>query len=96
MSIEKNLPQAGFFIWINQDNHMIINKLKVYAISIGVIFLFQSCSLNRLAVRQLTPVLENSANAIFEETDLIIAEQSLISNIKLLEGLLKTDPENQG
>jgi hypothetical protein len=48
-----------------------------------------------MAVRQLTPVLEKSAIAIFEETDLVIAEQSLISNIKLLEGLLKTDPKNR-
>jgi TPR repeat protein len=41
------------------------------------------------------PVLEKSAQALYEEDDLQIAEQALASNLKLIEGLLKNDPENR-
>jgi len=53
-----------------------------------------ACSMNRLVVGQMTPVLENSAEALYEETDLELAEKALASNLKLLEGLLKSDPGN--
>ena len=33
--------------------------------------------------------------ALFEETDLDIAEKAIASDLKLLEGLIKTDPKNQ-
>ncbi len=54
-----------------------------------------SCSLNRLVVRQMTPVLQNSAEALYEENDLQLAEQALASNLKLLDGMLKSDPQNK-
>ncbi|MCB0282261.1 MAG: hypothetical protein KDF60_06750 [Calditrichaeota bacterium] len=54
-----------------------------------------SCSLNKLVVGQMTPVLEKSADALYEESDLQLAEQALAANLKLLEGLLKNDPENE-
>lgn len=56
---------------------------------------FSSCSLNRFIVGQMAPVFKTSAGALYEETDLPIAEQALASNLKLLEGLLKNDPDNQ-
>lgn len=54
-----------------------------------------SCSPSAFVLRQMTPVLENSAEALYEESDLEIAEQALASNLKLLEGLLKSDPQNK-
>jgi hypothetical protein len=54
-----------------------------------------SCSFNRFVVGQMTPVLQKSADALYEETDLQLAEQALASNLKLLEGLLKNDPGNE-
>ena len=54
-----------------------------------------SCSLNRLVVSQMTPVFEKSALALYEEDDLLIAEQALAANLKLLEGMLKNDPQNK-
>ncbi len=43
----------------------------------------------------MEPVLTTAAEALYEEEDLQIAEQSLASNLKLIDGLLKTDPENK-
>jgi len=59
------------------------------------IILFAGCSIERLAVRSTTGLIENSLEAIEEESDLILAEQSIASNLKLLEGLIKSDPGNR-
>ena len=56
---------------------------------------FFSCSPTSFILRQMTPVLENSAESLYEESDLQIAEQALASNLKLLEGLLKSEPQNK-
>jgi len=56
---------------------------------------FFSCSPTSFVLRQMAPVLENSAQVLYEETDLQIAEQALASNLKLIEGLLKNDPKNK-
>ena len=68
-----------------------MKKLLVYFVSL----IFFSCSPSAFVLRQMTPVLENSAQALYEESDLQIAEQALVSNLKLLEGLLKSDPQNK-
>jgi hypothetical protein len=57
--------------------------------------LFAGCSLERLAVRSTTTIIENSLEATEEESDVILAEQSIASNLKLLEGLIKSDPNNR-
>lgn len=68
---------------------------RIFLIPLFVVVLLSSCSLNKLVVGQMTPVLQKSADALYEETDLKLAEQALASNLKLLEGLLKNDPENE-
>ncbi len=59
-----------------------------------VLMTLNACSINKLAVRQMTPIFEESAIALYEEDDLPLAEQALASNLKLLEGLLRNDPQN--
>ena len=54
-----------------------------------------SCSLNQIVIRQMEPILQQSSNALYEESDLQLAEQALAANLKLVEGLLKSDPENE-
>jgi len=54
-----------------------------------------SCSLNQIVIRQMEPILQQSSNALYEESDLQLAEQALPANLKLVEGLLKSDPENE-
>jgi len=54
-----------------------------------------SCSLNQIVIRQMEPILRQSSYALYEESDLQLAEQALTANLKLVEGLLKSDPENE-
>ena len=48
-----------------------------------------------MALRVSPSLIPNFTNAFFEECDPDLAEQSLPSNLKLLEGLLKNDPDNR-
>lgn len=69
--------------------------MRIISFLLVFIILFTGCSIERLAVRSTTGLIENSLEAIEEETDLILAEQSIASNLKLLEGLIKSDPNNR-
>lgn len=62
---------------------------------ITVTFIFQSCNLDKFVIRQTGTILDYGVLALYEESDLILAEQALASNIKLLEGMTKGDPENK-
>jgi hypothetical protein len=53
------------------------------------------CSINKLVIHQMEPILEQSSAALYEESDLELAEQALASNLKLVEGILKNDPQNE-
>ena len=53
-----------------------------------------SCSMNKLVIRQSSRLLDYGVLALYEETDLKLAEQALASNIILLEGMVKGDPCN--
>lgn len=54
----------------------------------------QSCSINTFVIRQTGAILDYGVIALYEETDLKLAEQALASDIKLLEGMIIGDPEN--
>ena len=60
-----------------------------------VIILFSGCSMDKFIIRQTGTLLDYGVISLYEESDLIIAETALASNIKLLEGMLKGDPENR-
>jgi hypothetical protein len=59
------------------------------------LFLSLSCSLDRFVIRQTGALLDYGVLALYEETDLKLAEQAMASDIKLLEGMIKGDPENE-
>jgi hypothetical protein len=63
----------------------------IYAL---VISSLGGCSIQKLAVRSTFSILENSMAALNEEDDLELAEMAIASNLKLLEGLIRTDPDN--
>jgi hypothetical protein len=69
--------------------------MRIRLIAMVLPLLLSGCSIERLAVRSTGGLLENSLAAIEEESDLVIAEQSIASNLKLLEGLIKSDPTNR-
>ena len=52
------------------------------------------CSIQRLAIQSLTDVFENGFESLNEESDLILAEQAIGSNLKTIEGVIRSDPEN--
>jgi hypothetical protein len=59
------------------------------------IFLFQACSINRFVIRQTGALLDYGVIALYEESDLGLAEQAMASDIKLLEGMIIGDPDNE-
>jgi hypothetical protein len=49
----------------------------------------------RSAVRLISQITEAGLPAYARETDLVLAEQALAANVKLVEALLETDPHNR-
>lgn len=62
---------------------------------LAFIFCVSNCSVQKLAVRSISGILDNSMAALYEESDLKLAEQAVASDLKLLEGLIKSDPNNE-
>jgi hypothetical protein len=70
--------------------------MRIFLLSLLLIGLtFLSCSFQKLAIRSTTGIFSYGVEALYEESDLQIAEQAIASNLKLLEGLHKADPKNQ-
>ncbi len=59
-----------------------------------LVFLLPGCSIQQLAIRSLDGMFDNTLSALMQEQDLQIAEPAIASNLKLLDGLVRTDPEN--
>ena len=54
-----------------------------------------SCGLlQNVAVKSTTGILDEGMIAVFEESDLQLAEQAIASDVKLLEALHRSDPDN--
>jgi hypothetical protein len=51
--------------------------------------------MDRFVIRQTGALLDYGVLALYEETDLKLAGQAMASDIKLLEGMIKGDPENE-
>lgn len=68
---------------------------KLLLICLISFLLFSGCSVQRMAIRSMGGVLDNSMSALYEEKDLVLAESAIASDLKLLEGLIKGDPENE-
>ena len=54
-----------------------------------------SCSMQSIVIRQMEPIFQNSADALFAESDYELAKQALPANLKLIEGLLQSEPDNE-
>lgn len=66
-----------------------------YKLPAGLILLIfiQGCS--ALSIRMATPMVQSQYASINEETDPVLAEQAIPASLKMLEGMLKADPENE-
>ncbi len=69
--------------------------MKKFQLFLVFIFFISSCSVQKLALRSMSGILDNSMAALYEESDLKLAEQAIASDLKLLEGLMKSDPDNE-
>jgi tetratricopeptide (TPR) repeat protein len=57
------------------------------------VFLLNNCM--RVALRASPSLFPNFTTSIFEECDIELARNAIPANLKLLEGLLKNDPQNK-
>jgi len=69
--------------------------MKIALIFTSVVVLFLNCSIQRIALNTTTDLVAYGIDAIYAEPDLKIAEQAVASNLKLLEGFHRADPENK-
>jgi tetratricopeptide (TPR) repeat protein len=65
------------------------------AIPLSILFLIFFSACMQVALRASPSLFPNFASALFEECDPELARASIPPNLKLLEGLLKNDPENK-
>jgi hypothetical protein len=59
-----------------------------------VIVLFSHCSINRFVVNSAADFIQDGLSVLYQEEDLILAEQYLASNLKTVEILLARQPDN--
>jgi len=60
-----------------------------------IFILLLNCSSSRMVIYSINDIIDSIIQALYEESDPMLAKLSIASNIKLLEGLIKTDPENE-
>ncbi|NIT61833.1 MAG: lipoprotein, partial [Aliifodinibius sp.] len=59
------------------------------------LILLSGCSLQKIALNTTTGLFSYGIEAIYAEPDLEIAETAVASNLKLLEGFHRADPQNE-
>lgn len=63
---------------------------------LGSLLLLAGCSLGRrITVGQMVPILENTREAALETSDLELVEAGLPANLLLLDGMIRTNPDNR-
>jgi tetratricopeptide (TPR) repeat protein len=59
-----------------------------------LLVLLNACSMDKFLVRSSIPLIEGGVEALNQETDLKLAEDSIPTNLEMLEGMIGIDPEN--
>jgi len=67
--------------------------VRAVALCLGALVFFSGC-VKDIAVSTVGAIVDDGFEAFTEEQDLAFAEQALPANIKLLDVMLKNDPEN--
>lgn len=67
--------------------------MKIIALGIFSAFLFYGC-IQQIALNSVGGLMDTGFDVINEEQDLYLAEQSVASNLKLLETVIAKDPDN--
>jgi hypothetical protein len=69
-------------------------KMRVLGPALFGLLLLQACTIQTFALRSLDNLFNNTVASFMEEGDLRLAEQGVAGNLKLLDGVAKSDPEN--
>ena len=67
-------------------------RLSSIVIILGL--LFGGC-IQQIAINSIGGIMDNGFTVLNEEQDLDIADKSIASNLKLLEAIIKSDPDNE-
>ncbi|CUT01459.1 TRAP transporter TatT component family protein [Candidatus Kryptobacter tengchongensis] len=67
-------------------------KVKIL---LTLVFLFNACSVQKMAIRYASDIFDAGVKAIFSETDYVMASSSIPANLKLLEALYNADSLNE-
>ncbi len=59
-----------------------------------ILLTLSACSMNKMVVNMSMPMIEGGIEAMNEESDLELAEDSMPANISMLNGMIHLDPEN--
>lgn len=69
--------------------------MRAVLAAIFTLFIVSSCSIQKLAIKSTSGLFSYGIEAIYSEPDLKLAEQAIASNLKLLEGFHRADPNNK-
>jgi hypothetical protein len=71
-------------------------NMRLANFSIVALFavLLSQCSVRTMAIREVTDLVQAGVPAFERDDDLELIKQSIPANIKLLEAMLESDPEN--
>ncbi|MGA2640006.1 MAG: TRAP transporter TatT component family protein [Spirochaetia bacterium] len=62
--------------------------------ALAAVFIAQGCTIQTLALRSVDSLFDNTVAALMQEGDLPFAESAIAGDMKLLEGVIETDPTN--
>jgi tetratricopeptide (TPR) repeat protein len=68
--------------------------MKRILVLFALVFLSEGC-IQTIALRSMGGILDNGLAAFNEESDIQLAHEALGSNLKLIEAMIKSDPENE-
>ncbi|MCB2210957.1 TRAP transporter TatT component family protein [bacterium] len=72
-----------------------LHRLIMVSLVVILLLSFNGCGIQQSVVRStMNPILEGGLDAMMAETNLEIAQTALASNLKLIEGMLRSDPHN--
>ncbi len=72
-----------------------LHRLITLSLTVVLLLSLNGCGIQRSIVRStMNPILEGGLDAMMAETNLEIAQTALASNLKLIEGMLRSDPHN--
>lgn len=70
-------------------------KIVSTSIYLTVVIFFSGCSLNKIIVNYFSDFAEDGINVLYKEDDLVLAEEFLTSNLKMIEIMISKDPGNR-